>query len=95
MKNLIIALLLLASAPAFAAVQQPTAAQWKDFHKLSEAFDRCGGQTEDPEFKEDCALSIKLQRKLRAQGFCFYKRILMGRPGIAKDGLKECLPLHD
>ena len=95
MKHLIIALSLLVATPAVAGVKPPTAAQWKDIRKLGEVFERCGGQSDEPEFKKDCALSIKLQDKLMAQGFCFYKRIHAGRPGKDKDGTKVCLPLHN
>jgi len=83
-----------------------TPAQWKDIHALQIAFFRCGGSaTDDPELKEVCALSSKLQDKLAKQGFCTYKHILVGRlawHGAEEDrvylgskGEKHCYALHE
>ena len=90
MKPLIAAVALLVLAtPAVAGGHTATAAQWKDIRTLQHVFIQCGG-SDDPDLKEPCALSSKLQDKLGKQGFCFYKRILPGRPG--KDG---CEPLSN
>ncbi len=97
MKHLIIALSLLVATPAFAAYK-PTVVQRKDIAALQYAFGSCGGRTNPDKLEEDlsvrraCALSGKLQDKLIAQGFCFYKRLEVGR--LSKDR-KHCDPLHD
>jgi len=82
-------LALLLAAPASAGV---TAAQRRDIERLYDVFGQCAPGAVDPGPRQACALSVKLQRKLGAQGFCFYKRLEVGRP--SRDG-KSCVPLHD
>jgi len=107
-------LALLLAAPALANGKQPTAAQRRDIERLYDVFGQCGGRTVPGKLEKDwnvrqaCALSGKLQDKLLAQGFCFYKRIEVGRPvpltrqrWEAMGGLgpvpksMDCVPLHD
>lgn len=98
-KLCLIAALTLLASPALASPRDraPTASQWKDIRNLQEAFGSCGGWTDgedkkiaDLSVRKACALSGRLQDKLLAQGFCFYKRIEVGRPNKAKDA---CEPL--
>jgi hypothetical protein len=90
---LIITALLLSAGPAFAG-HTATAAQWRDIRKLQHVFAQCGGtdadEWYDPQIKKACALSRELQEKLGAQGFCFYRRILPGKPAKDKG---SCEPL--
>jgi len=94
MRPFVVAMLLVLASPAFAAGPALTAAQQKDIRELKEVFFRCGGTDADdwydPPIKKACARSRKLQEKLTAQGFCFYKRIEVGRSNKAKD---DCEPL--
>ena len=107
MKNLIIALLLLAATPAFASAEKPTAAQLRDISTAVEAYVSCDAGN-DPVVVKACVRYQRLQRKLKAQGFCFYKRMYTGRPtpltqekweqsggrGPAPKDIKRCEPLH-
>lgn len=95
MKIFIIATALLVLAgPGYAADRAPTPAQLKDMDALYKVFGQCGGTDADddaePQIKRACALSRKLQERLMAQGFCFYKRIEVGRPNKAGT---DCEPL--
>jgi len=106
MKNLIIALLLFAATPALASADRPAAAQWRDIGASVDAYMRCDAGN-DPVIVKACARFQRLQRKLKAQGFCFYKRIYAGRPipltqeKWEREGgrgpaptMKDCVPLH-
>jgi hypothetical protein len=91
MKHLIIALSLLIATPAVA--KQPTAAQWKDIHAVRRAYTLCYRTDRSLHsaeyFLKACAANHegKLQKKLEAQGFCFYGVSGVGRP--SQDG-KHC-----
>jgi hypothetical protein len=104
---LIATILLVLAAPAFASPQMTaTPAQWKDIHRLYEVFGQCPGDPQgDLELKKACNLSTKLQEKLEKQGFCFYKRLIVGklawhgpeedRAKLWPEGEKQCYTLHD
>jgi hypothetical protein len=101
-KIAIVSVLLGLATPAFAAELTATPAQWKDIHKLQETIIGCGGTT--PQNRRGCALFNRLQNKLAKQGFCFFRRIEVGRlawHGPEKDmvptvaGQKQCYALHD
>ncbi len=89
MKPLIIAAALLLAGPLHAAeLPVPvtaTAAQWRDIRTLTAEFWGCGGTT--PGNIRACAHSGRLQEKLMKQGFCFYKRLIVGK--IATSGPEE------
>src|SRR4051794_7805075 len=78
MKSLIIAsALLVLAAPAFASPRHPTPAQQKDLQTIYHTFGQCG----DSEREKECDTAHKLMKKLEGQGFCFYKRLVVGRTG--------------
>jgi len=107
MKHLIIALLLFTASPVLASAEKPTAAQLKDISTAVEAYVSCDAGN-DPVVVKACTRYQRLQRKLKAQGFCFYKRMYAGRPapltqekweqsgglGPAPKNIKRCEPLH-
>jgi hypothetical protein len=81
---------LLLAGPALAAEPSATAAQLKDIHALQKVFGRCSNAEDyDPNIRKACLRSRKLQARLVAQGFCFYRQIEVGR--VNKD--KKCRPL--
>ena len=82
--------LLLLATPAFA--EPPvTKAQWKDIRELQKIFSRCSNAEEyEPSIRKACLRSRKLQARLVAQNFCFYRQIEVGR--LSKDNT-ECRPL--
>jgi hypothetical protein len=100
MKSLIIAMLLVLAAPAFAFT--PTAAQKKDMDRLFHASWRCfeynPGNGSDPAYaipeaenqvsKKACDLSEKLQDKLTKQGFCIMS--LHRPPGRTNKKTGQC-----
>jgi hypothetical protein len=75
MKPLIVAALLVLAAPAVASVRPPTPAQEKDLQTIYRTFGAC---TENEKL---CDTAHKLMKKLEKQGFCFYKRLVVGRTG--------------
>ena len=100
---IIVTMLLVLAAPAAASPQRATATpeQWKDVHTIYRTFGTCG----DPEREEVCAIARKLMKKLEKQGFCFYKRLVIGklawhgpeedRAELWPEGKKQCYTLHD
>jgi hypothetical protein len=89
MKNLIIALLLLAATPALAAYK-PTAAQWKGICTWEAEAQNCRyGSSES--VKKSCAAADKLEKRLKAQGFCTYGHGVVGRASKRRD---HCYTIH-
>ena len=85
-------LLLLLMTPAYAAEYTVSPSEWHLIRALEISFAHCSPTNPDnPEneivsIEQDCFYSQKLQEMLDAQGFCFYKRLLVGRK---KAGLCE------
>jgi hypothetical protein len=80
-----------------------TKAQWRDIRTLTELFVACGGSSRDN--VRECAQSHRMQAKMVKQGFCFFKRLHVGKlawHGPEKDrrqgwpeGVKQCYEIHD
>jgi len=97
MKNLIIALLLLAAAPALASPRHPTPAQLRDKHALTAAYGACFYRTDPEVVRKACATMDRLDKKLSAQGFCLVGKGEVGRAGgpvKGSPGDRHCYRIH-
>jgi hypothetical protein len=100
-KIIVASALLGLATSASATTPTATSAQWKDIRTIYRTFGTCG----DPEREEVCAIAHGLMKKLERQGFCFYKRLLVGklawhgpeadRVQLWPEGGKQCYALHD
>jgi len=83
MKNLIIALLLLATTPAFAVNRTAPPSVLPTIYALHKAYSLCyrtDRATHPVEyFLKACADDVRLQKKLEAQGFCVRGHVFVGQ----------------
>ena len=89
MKHLIIALSLLTATPALAAYK-PTSAQWRDIRTWEAEAGNCRyGSSES--VKKSCTAADRLEKRLKAQGFCTYGHGVVGKASKRGD---HCYIIH-
>lgn len=93
--TIVIGALLISAGPSFSAdLSVPptaTAAEWRYIRKLTTLFVSCGGT--DWKNERDCARSHRMQAKMAKQGFCFFKRLHVGKL-VGPEG-NRCIEIFD